>query len=106
MLRKFKRIYKLNQKNELNVMTSLKHENLLKTHEAFVSGPILHIIMPLMNAGSLQNIIQYKYPSGISDETIISTILLECLKSLDYLHKNKLIHRDIKAGNILLDMEG
>jgi len=87
-------------------MTALSHENLLKTHEAFISGSTLHIIMPLMNAGSLQNIIQYKYPNGIDDEFTLATILNETLKSLNYLHKNKLIHRDIKAGNILLDMEG
>lgn len=87
-------------------MSSLNHENLVKTHEAFISGSRLHIIMPLMNAGSLQNIMQYKYPSGIEDECIIATILQDILKSLDLLHKNNHIHRDIKAGNILLDMEG
>jgi len=59
-----------------------------------------------MNAGSLNHIIAYKFPFGIKDICIISTILRECIKGLKCLHENSLFHRDIKSGNILLSLDG
>lgn len=62
--------------------------------------------MPIMSAGSCLDVLKMKFPEGIQDEAIIATILKETLEGLKYFHENKIIHRDIKAGNILMDMDG
>lgn len=59
-----------------------------------------------MELGSLSSIINYRFPYGIKDEKIISTILKSCLETVSYLHEKNFIHRDIKAGNILLSKSG
>lgn len=87
-------------------MSSIQHENLIRTLTTCTSGHRIFIIMPLMNAGSLNNIIAYKYPQGIRDVAIIATIMRDCLEGLICLNKNNLFHRDIKAGNILLGTDG
>ena len=60
--------------------------------------------MEFCQAGSVKDIIRtMKKPL---DEQAISALMYSVLNGLDYLHSNKMIHRDIKADNILLDDNG
>jgi serine/threonine protein kinase len=62
--------------------------------------------MELIEGGSILDVMRYKYPFGLESEELISIILKQVLLALEYFHKNGQIHRDIKAGNILLSMDG
>ncbi|KAK6915156.1 Protein kinase domain [Dillenia turbinata] len=55
--------------------------------------------------GSCLHILKAAYPDGF-EEVVIATILREVLKGLEYLHQHGHIHRDVKAGNILIDSRG
>lgn len=39
-------------------------------------------------------------------EPQIRVVCRQTLEALTYLHENKVIHRDLKAGNILLSLDG
>jgi serine/threonine kinase 3 len=64
----------------------------------------LWLIMEYCNAGSVIDLI--KITKRTLNEIEISSVCHAVLKGLEYLHDTKKIHRDIKAGNILLDHQG
>lgn len=60
--------------------------------------------MEYCGAGSVSDIMKLRKKTLTEGE--ISTILSDTLRGLQYLHLRRKIHRDIKAGNILLNNEG
>jgi len=60
-----------------------------------------------LEEGSLRDVLRWKYSRGFNEpeEPVIARILFETLKGLEFLHDLRMIHRDIKAGNILFDSE-
>ena len=88
-----------------NSMSMVSHPNLVMAHCSFVEGQFLWVVMPFLSGGSALNIMKWSHPKGL-DEASIATILKEVLKALDYFYRNGNIHRDIKAGNILIDHNG
>ena len=79
---------------------------MVSCHVSFIEGADLWLVMPVLGAGSCSDIMKVNCPQGIKNEAIIATIIRETLLGLQYFHENGQIHRDIKAGNILMDMEG
>ncbi|KAJ1549391.1 hypothetical protein HK405_004190 [Cladochytrium tenue] len=90
---------------EIQIMSLSKHPNLLPVYGSFVTDSKLYIVFPFLSAGSCLDIMKTAYQNGL-DEQCIATILKQTLQGLDYLHKNGLIHRDVKAGNLLMDDDG
>ena len=93
-------------RKEISIMSTCQHKNVVSCHVSFIEGTDLWLVMPILSAGSCADILKLNFPTGIRDEAVIVTLLRETMLGLQYFHENKQIHRDIKAGNILLDMEG
>ncbi|XP_011082678.1 serine/threonine-protein kinase fray2 isoform X2 [Sesamum indicum] len=94
-----------NISRESQLMFLVDHPNVLKSHCSFVCDHNLWVVMPYMAGGSCLHILKAAHPDGF-EEVVIATILREVLKGLDYLHQHGHIHRDVKAGNILIDSHG
>lgn len=70
-------------------MTMSKHKNIVAEYISFVDLQYLWIVMPIIDAGSVIDIMRQVRPSnspGIPDEVVIATILKETLEGLAYLH--------------------
>ncbi|KAI8972672.1 kinase-like domain-containing protein [Pilobolus umbonatus] len=102
-------MFERNQIDELRRETALmalsKHPNVLRVYGSFVHGSKLYIVTPYLAGGSCLDIMKTRFPDGL-DELSIATILKQALEALCYLHKNGHIHRDVKAGNLLMDDDG
>ncbi|KAK9165714.1 hypothetical protein Scep_000905 [Stephania cephalantha] len=92
-------------RREAKAMTLLSHPNILRAHCSFTVDHYLWVVMPFMSAGSLRSIISSSFPDGLN-EASIAVVLKEILNALLYLHDQGHLHRDIKAGNILVDSVG
>uniref|UniRef100_A0A804LXF5 Protein kinase domain-containing protein n=1 Tax=Zea mays TaxID=4577 RepID=A0A804LXF5_MAIZE len=90
---------------EAQIMSLIDHPNVIRAYCSFVVEHSLWVIMPFMTEGSCLHLMKISYQEGF-DEPIIGSILKETLKALDYLHRQGQIHRDVKAGNILIDGAG
>ena len=87
-------------------MSLLHHPNVVKIKTSFIVNSDLWIVMPLLQAGSCASLMKHLAPNGFKDEALIATILRETLQGLMYFHKDGRIHRDLKAGNILIGAQG
>ncbi|KAL5200075.1 hypothetical protein ABZP36_021278 [Zizania latifolia] len=92
-------------RQEVQTMSLIDHPNLLRAYCSFTNGHQLWVVMPYMAAGSALHIMKTSFPDGF-EEPVIATFLWEVLKALVYLHSQGHIHRDVKAGNILIDTNG
>lgn len=93
-------------RKEITVMGLLSHPNVVRYLCSFVVEKEIWLVMPLLAAGSCMDIMRRHYPQGYNDEILIATLLKEALKGLLYFHKDGRVHRDVKAGNILISAEG
>lgn len=94
-------------RRELQMMRMCRHENVIAYHVAFPARRQMWLVMPLLAGGSCANVMRARHVNGgFEDEGIIAYILRETSKALKYFHDNMQIHRDLKAGNILLSGDG
>ncbi|XP_059446749.1 serine/threonine-protein kinase BLUS1-like [Corylus avellana] len=94
-----------NVQDQVQTMSYLSHPNILTPYCSFTHVGRLWVVMPLVSAGSLRSIISSSFPHGFS-EPCIAILLKQTLAGLSFIHNQGLVHRDVKAGKILIDSDG
>jgi len=93
-------------RRELQMMRMCRHQNVIAYHIAFPAKRQMWLVMPLLAGGSCANVMRARgNTGGFEDEGTIAYILQETAKAVKYFHDNMQIHRDLKAGNILLSSD-
>uniref|UniRef100_A0A8C9VDL0 non-specific serine/threonine protein kinase n=1 Tax=Scleropages formosus TaxID=113540 RepID=A0A8C9VDL0_SCLFO len=89
---------------EIDILASCDHQNIVKLLDAFYYETKLWILIEFCAGGAVDAImLELERPLT---EPQIKVVCKQTLEALIYLHENKVIHRDLKAGNILLTLEG
>lgn len=89
--------------NEVVIMRDYHHPNIVDMYDSFLVGDELWVVMEFLEGGALTDIV---VTQNRMDEHQIATVCKACLKALDFLHRNGVIHRDIKSDSILLAHDG
>ena len=97
---------------EISIMEQCNSPFVVNYIGSYITPTDLWIVMEFCGAGSVLDIMKLRGRSGslgkrqvkTFGEREIAKILYDTLKGLEYLHFRKKIHRDIKAGNILLNL--
>ena len=87
---------------EVRVMRDLKHPNLVNLVDTYleevkeVMKPTrknLYVVMEVMEGGALTDVAKYT----VMPTNIIAMVCKEVIKGISYLHKQNVVHRDIKV---------
>ncbi|XP_078016984.1 STE20-like serine/threonine-protein kinase isoform X1 [Epinephelus lanceolatus] len=89
---------------EIDILASCNHHHIVKLLDAFYFEGKLWILIEFCAGGAVDAImLELERPLT---EPQIRVVCRQTLEALSYLHENKIIHRDLKAGNILLSLDG
>jgi serine/threonine protein kinase len=91
-------------RKEICILKQCRHPNIVGYIESYIKDGDLWMIMEYCAVGSIADLI--KVTKKTLTEPQIASVCQAVLRGLEYLHENKKIHRDIKAGNVLLDTRG
>ena len=93
--------------NELSILKTLNHPNIVKFEYLLTTEKHYYITMEFINGGDLSTCLKkyiekYKMPFP---EEIVQHLMRQILYALLYIHKKKIIHRDLKLDNIMVHFD-
>lgn len=92
---------------ESELLKRLQHPHIVEYHESWVDmqggSQVLVLVMELCEGGDLKTIISnHAKRSEQIDESSIWRWFLQLVKGLQYIHKENVLHRDLKSSNIFI----
>ncbi|XP_059139008.1 uncharacterized protein LOC131927255 [Physella acuta] len=89
-------------KKELKVFQKVRHHRIVDYYDFTITQHYFYLFIGCYEKGSLAKYIK-EQPDACLTEQKAAIFTLQLLEGLDYLHNKKIIHRDIKGSNILME---
>ena len=90
-------------KQEISIHSRLVHPHIIRLYGHSEDLKNIYMMMEYVNNGTLQDRLKGK---GRLNEEDAFNFFKQICDAVNFLHKNKLLHRDLKPGNILITKEG
>ncbi|KAI9784415.1 MAG: hypothetical protein M1816_000839 [Peltula sp. TS41687] len=88
---------------EIDTMQHLDHVNIVQYLGCERQEYSISIFLEYISGGSVGSCLR---KHGKFEESVVSSLTRQTLAGLAYLHREGILHRDLKADNILLDLDG
>jgi len=95
----------LSLRKEAAIMVKLNHKNIVRVYDFHHTGDIKYIDMEYVQGENLADI-KLKRPDRKFTEEEVKDYAVQTTEALAYAHNKKVIHKDIKPQNIMLDNSG
>ncbi|XP_041014469.1 serine/threonine-protein kinase STY46-like isoform X1 [Juglans microcarpa x Juglans regia] len=86
---------------EVFIMRKVRHKNVVQFIGACTKPPSLCIVTEFMSGGSVYDYLHKQ--KGVFKLPSLVKVAIDVSKGMNYLHENNIIHRDLKAANLLMD---
>ncbi|XP_031285907.1 serine/threonine-protein kinase STY46-like isoform X4 [Pistacia vera] len=86
---------------EVYIMRKVRHKNVVQFIGACTKPPSLCIVTEFMSGGSVYDYLHKQ--KGVFKLPSLIKVAIDVSKGMNYLHQNNIIHRDLKAANLLMD---
>ncbi|KAF0926087.1 hypothetical protein E2562_021801 [Oryza meyeriana var. granulata] len=89
---------------EIKFLSQFKHENIVQYYGSDTIEDRFYIYLEYVHPGSINKYVKQHY--GAMTESVVRNFTRHILRGLAFLHGQKIMHRDIKGANLLVDVNG
>jgi negative regulator of PHO system len=90
---------------EISLMKELKHDNIVALHDVIHTENKLMLVFEHMDC-DLKKYMDANGDKGALKPLVIRSFMYQLLKGIDFCHKNRVLHRDLKPQNLLINGKG
>jgi serine/threonine-protein kinase len=89
---------------EARAQATLQHPRILGVTDFFAESGVYYLVMPLLEGETLKDRLERAHGPLPQEEAL--SYARDLLDALDYAHQKRIIHRDVKPSNVLIDAQG
>ncbi|HZL70884.1 MAG TPA: serine/threonine-protein kinase [Planctomycetota bacterium] len=88
---------------EAKAAAKLSHPNLIVAHDVGAHQGTYYMVMEYVSGATLQQLLDSQ---GSLEESRVIDVAIQVARALEVAHRNAMVHRDVKPGNIILSSDG